>query len=118
MKQSSSLRPKIFFKKAFRISLLLSLAVYVFLRMIFYELPFSIEDISWLIKIVAAGFAMTLIAGLIFFSLVAILRELKKFLVTPGYNQRNIVHRVISKVRLPADFFEESNSYLNEPIAA
>ncbi|MEO6719199.1 MAG: hypothetical protein ABIN67_02495, partial [Ferruginibacter sp.] len=61
---------------------------------------------------------MTLIAGLIFYSLVAILRELKKFLLTPGYNQRNIVGRVINRVSLPADFFEERHTYLNESIAA
>ena len=118
MKQSSTPRPAVFFKKAFRISLVLSLTVYAFLRMIFFELPFSVEDISWLAKIVAAGFAMTLVAGFIFYSLIAILKELKQFLLTPGYYQRNIIGRIINSMNLPRDFFEEQKTFRNESVAA
>jgi hypothetical protein len=118
MKQLLSARHTTFLKKSLRISLVLSLTVYAFLRMIFFELPFSVEDISWLVKVIAAGFAMTLVSGLIFFSLIAILKELKRFVLTPGYRQRNIVRRVIRKVSIPADFFEEQKYLLNEQIAA
>ena len=118
MKQLLSTRYLTFFKKSLRISLVLSLTVYAFLRMIFYELPFSMEDISWLLKVIAAGFAMTLISGFIFFSLIAILKELKRFLLTPGYNQRNIVGKVIKTMNIPTDFYEERTILLNEPIAA
>lgn len=73
-------------KKLFQISLLFSSLSFAFLRMIFFELPFSwIEDGVWIIKLIAAGFFMTLSSFITFHLLIIIFAELKKFILDPGY---------------------------------
>ena len=118
MKLFSSVPLKKLCKKAFRISLVFSLTVFAFLRMIFFELPFSVEDLINLTKVIAAGFFMTILAGVSFYSLVAILSELKRFLLNPNYNQPKLFNRIMHAVTVAPGIKEEQHSIYPEPMAA
>lgn len=118
MKLFSSIPLKKLCKKAFRISLVFSLTVFAFLRMIFYELPFSVEDLINLTKVMAAGFFMTMLTGISFYSLVAILSELKRFLLNPDYDQPKLFSRIIHAVKPTLRIKEEQHSIYPKPMAA
>jgi hypothetical protein len=72
---------KIFLKQTFLLGLVMSITVYAWLRMIFYELPFSFQEDSLIIlKTILAGWTIMMVVNLAWLLLILVTQTIQSLI--------------------------------------
>jgi len=83
MKRLSTGEVKHFLRQTFLIGLIISLSVYGWVRMLFFEVPFTVkEDVLNVLKIVMTGWLLIILLKLAFYSILEGVKRLQKVSIT------------------------------------
>jgi len=78
-----------FLRGTFPISLVISLSVYAWLRLIFFEVPFSLEeDLITVVKVILTGWVMVIMLKGIFYSILGICYMVRKRTLKPVFENK------------------------------
>jgi hypothetical protein len=113
MKRLSTGEVKHFLRQTFLIGLIISLSVYGWVRMLFFEVPFTVkEDVLNVLKIVMTGWLLIILLKLTFYSILEGVKRLQKVRVADVRKEEK------APVSYPRTVFKTINSSFSASGAA